>query len=48
LIAANSVLGCFFFGYAIAYMNVSLNTIDEVFAVNATSKDAINGLISGL
>jgi hypothetical protein len=33
-VAANAVLGAFQFGYALSYMNVSLNTINEVFGVD--------------
>ena len=47
LIVANTVLGSFFFGYAIAYMNVSLKTVNYVFGISSDQEDLIDGLISG-
>ena len=45
--AGNSVLGILFNGYALAYLNVSLETINVVFNVSADDKAAINGLLTG-
>ena len=45
--AGNCVLGSLYFGYALAYLNVSLETINVVFNVSGDEKAAINGLLTG-
>jgi hypothetical protein len=45
LIAANCVIGSFFFGYAIIYINISLVTIETVLDIEESKKNTIEGII---
>jgi hypothetical protein len=46
-VAANAVLGSFLFGYSLSYLNVSFNTVNDVFDVDESHQSTIDGLLSG-
>jgi hypothetical protein len=48
LIAANCVIGSFFFGYSVIYLNISLVTIETVLGIDESKKNTIEGVISGI
>ncbi|CAD8076477.1 unnamed protein product [Paramecium primaurelia] len=45
LLISNAVLGAFFFGYSVSYMNPAIKTADTQFDIT-NNKDLINGLIN--
>ncbi|CAK91340.1 unnamed protein product (macronuclear) [Paramecium tetraurelia] len=45
LLISNAVLGAFFFGYSVSYMNPAIKTADTQFGIT-NDKDLINGLIN--
>lgn len=48
LLVLNATLGSFYFGYAVSYMNVSFDAVDEFYRVKPADKERIHGLLSGI